>query len=517
MIDDFEGYCTGKSELEKFGVYSFGQITSEISNHEIKTEADLGNRFISIRQTGHFIFGGWGKGIGACVNLNENEDYLNFYLRGNQNSCKDTLKIILQEDDNEDGKFKQSADDEWILNPTLTITKKWTLISFSLKELRDNNEGGDGKFNIGYKSGKLINLIVSFSKKENKKIQYDIDFINFSRGDLSDVKKASEIKKEEIFCCLGAWTNTHESTHFTDIAKKFESHFSQFENKKKIGIIHIFQPLNLSDTLNKDSYFSVEKINEIIYENYIPMITLENRFNGEEKKDKQPNLENIIKGTFDAYFQSIAQIIKKVDGMVLLRILHEFNGDWYPWCIAKNKHQPELFVKSFRHIHELFKRADVQNVKFIWCPNSMSIPQTSWNDIQLAYPGDEYVDYVGMDIYNGAGKSELWKSFLTEGIENYFVLTDYYPSKPIFVCETASRERNPGEKSNRQSKGEWIEQMATTIKKNMPKVCLLSWFNETDSFKINSSNESLQSFYQFIMSDDYFKTGIEYVYYILRE
>nr|MBA3665564.1 hypothetical protein [Bacteroidota bacterium] len=202
---------------------------------------------------------------------------------------------------------------------------------------------------------------------------------------------------------------------------------------------------------------------------------------------------------------------------VLLRILHEFNGDWYPWCTINNDKNPFLVAKAYRYIINIFRENNVNNVKFIWCPNSMSVPQESWNDIMDAYPGNEYVDYVGMDVYNGAGSGKgvsLWRSFRKEGIENYFVLTEKFPDKPLLICETASRERKAGEGG--QTKGEWIKEMGDALKTDMSKIKLLAWFNEKETFKINSSAESQKAFKDFVMKDDYFKSGAKDLSLLLR-
>ena len=127
-----------------------------------------------------------------------------------------------------------------------------------------------------------------------------------------------------------------------------------------------------------------------------------------------------------------------------------------------------------------------------------------------AYPGNEYVDFVGLDIYNGAGKSILWKSFRKEGIENYFILTQQLPDKPLLICETASRERKSNETDFAQNKAEWICQMSDALKSDMSKIRLLSWFNETETFKINSSKETQNAYLNYIIKDDYFKSGAKY-------
>jgi beta-mannanase len=261
----------------------------------------------------------------------------------------------------------------------------------------------------------------------------------------------------------------------------------------------------------------VERINKVIQEGYIPMITLEDHFVNTGAHTRQPNLYSIFEGHFDSFFGYWAHQIKDVKGTVLLRILHEFNGDWYPWCTVNNDKNPELVGRAFRYIHNIFRENHVTNVKFIWCPNSMSVPQESWNYIMDAYPGDEYVDFVGLDIYNGAGSGKgvgVWRSFRKEAIENYFTLTHLKPNKPFLVCETASRERRIGEGG--QDKAEWIRQMTDALKTDMNKVRLLAWFNEKETFKVNSSGSSQGSFQQHVINDPFFRAGTKDFELLLR-
>jgi hypothetical protein len=247
------------------------------------------------------------------------------------------------------------------------------------------------------------------------------------------------------------------------------------------------------------------------------MITLEDHFVNSTGHTRQPNLYSIVEGHFDSYLGYWAHQIKDVQGTVLLRILHEFNGDWYPWCTVKNDRNPYLVAKAFRYIVNIFRQNNVQNVKFIWCPNSMSVPQASWNYIMDAYPGDDYVDFVALDIYNGAGSGEgvdIWRSFRREGIENYFILTQLLPSKPLLVCETASRERRAGEDG--QSKAEWIAETARTLKTDMSRIRLLAWFDEKHTFKAGSSKEALNSFSTNILRDPFFVEGKDRLLQVLK-
>lgn len=534
VIEDFEGLADGSSpsDIKQNGLFTYGNIKSSIVSKKDKQNTYLGDRCIKIDKEGKIAYGGWGKGIGLNIELNPNEDYLNMYVCQPSNNKNNLIKIELQEDDNGNNEYEKELDDSWNYVhkfepkiPSATSPNAqmdWELISIPLNKFKDSNTSGDGIFNINYKKGKLFCLIISFSNPsqlpapsipDNNKQTWYFDFISFSKGSLPTGYGILNFPSAvpEGFCNIGAWSKEGNEAKFSDIATNFEKTFNT-SSDKKLGVIHFFQPFAVDGGHTQNHYPSIERINKIIHQGYIPMITLEDHFVNANPNMKQPNLYSIVEGHFDSFFKEWAREIKQVDGIILLRILHEFNGDWYPWCVVNNDKNPLLLVKAFRHIHDIFKEQKVTNVKFIWCPNSTSFPQENWNYILNAYPGDEYVDCIGLDIYNGAGKDvPVWRSFRKEGIENYFIATQQLSSKPLFICETASRERHNNETKPAQSKAEWIKQMSEALKSDMSKVRLLTWFNEKESFKINSSPESQKAFLNYIIKDDFFKSGTNYI------
>lgn len=515
VVDDFEGFSNGKSDLRSNGVFSFGNIKAAIEIHndqKFLIPDYFGSRYISLKKDSNKDFGGWGKGLCLNIQLDPSVDFFNFYVRL-PDMINRNIKIQLQEDDNDSKVYEKESDDNWVHYHELKSSSlsDWVLVSIPLSKFNDENSGGDGAFNCTYKNGKLLCFIISFendAKDKSELLKADqmisFDFISFSKGPLLD-NKFSE--SSENFCSLGLWSTEGNSARFSEIATGFETIFKS-ESDKKLGIIHFFQPFAVDGGVSQNNYPSVERIDKVLKAGFIPMITLENHFvNLSRSGVKQPNLYNIIEGQCDPFFINWAKQIKNVNGTILLRILHEFNGDWYPWCISKNDNKPELLIKAFRHIHNIFVTENVTNVKFIWCPNSMSVPQEEWNYIMDAYPGDNYVDFVGLDVYNGAGESTTWTSFRKVGIENYFTLTHELPNKPLLICETASRERKSNDNNNVQNKSEWIEQMSKTLKTDMSKIRMISWFNERDYFKINSSFDAQKAFLNYILKDDYYKSG----------
>jgi beta-mannanase len=511
LVEDFEGMSDVASDIKAHGIFAYGNIKANIDS-KMNGRIYSGKRCIHLTKEEKKPYGGWGMGLGLNVPLDVSTDCLNFYLYAND-TC--TIRIELEEDDNGDNVFEKETDDVWIYFQKVEIKNTWQLISIPLNKFVDENKGGDGIFNINYKEGRLFGLIFGFedAARVTATTSWSFDFICFSKWKLQTGKELFDAPVSvSEGCSLGALSEEGKAGNFFEMAAGFEKNF---DTEKKLGVVHFFQPFAVDGSTTPKQYPSVERINKVFAAGYIPMITLEDHYVNANQWARQPNLYSITEGHFDTFISAWARQIKQVKGTVLLRILHEFNGDWYPWCVSKNDKNPEMLVKAYRHIHDIFEQENVTNVRFIWCPNSMSVPQEKWNYIMDAYPGDTYVDFVGLDIYNGAGISFLWRSFRKEAIENYFILTQLLPGKPLLICEVASRERKASEPQAGQTKAEWIEKMSEALKTDFTKVKLISWFNAEAQFKINSSRSAQNAFQKFIMNDDYFFSGTSVMQHLM--
>ena len=518
LVEDFEGFHKSDRDLGKTGFFTFGGLTQEISSDNCTNADYSGARCLKISKNGKGDFGGWGRGISLNIELDQRYDHFNFYVFSEKKNGNVTFRIELQEDDNEDGVYNADHDDSWVTSVTIEAQGGWQLVSIPLSKFHDANKAGDSGFNISYHHGKLSVILFSLENAKSVKsgATWYFDFISFSKGALphgAGIFDAPPAGADD-FAALGAWSGEGNSANFADIASSFENNFSA---NKKLGVVHFFQSFSVQKDASQFHYPSVERINKVIRAGYIPMITLEDHFVNTDPKTVQPNLYSLVEGHFDSFLGYWAHQIKDVEGTVLLRILHEFNGDWYPWCTVKNDNNPYLVAKAFRYIVNIFRENNVTNVKFIWCPNSMSVPQASWNFIMDAYPGDDYVDLVALDVYNGAGNGDgvdIWRTFRKEGIENYFILTDRLPHKPMLICETASRERRMGEGG--QNKAQWIYEMSRAVQTDMSKIRLLAWFDEKQSFKVSSSEEAKKAFNEAVMRSPFFKIGKRELEELLR-
>jgi hypothetical protein len=100
-------------------------------------------------------------------------------------------------------------------------------------------------------------------------------------------------------------------------------------------------------------------------------------------------------GSYNSYFQTLAQnLVAKGHGDSILRLGWEFGGGWYHWHVASTTDAAN-YAAYWRQIVTTMHAA-APNLKFDWNP------VWGWQSVDptLAYPGDAYVDYIGVDVYD---------------------------------------------------------------------------------------------------------------------
>ncbi|WP_239068916.1 glycoside hydrolase family 26 protein, partial [Cellulomonas pakistanensis] len=120
-------------------------------------------------------------------------------------------------------------------------------------------------------------------------------------------------------------------------------------------------------------------------------------------------LPKIIAGDFDAYLTQYAKDIASTGLPLAIRLDHEMNGTWYPWAEQTGSGAPINgnnvgdYVKMWQHVHDIFEANGAnQYVIWVWAPNivnNLSAAHQSTEFLRALYPGDGYVDWVGVSGY----------------------------------------------------------------------------------------------------------------------
>jgi len=263
--------------------------------------------------------------------------------------------------------------------------------------------------------------------------------------------------------------------------------------RKAVAIVMWYQQWGMTDG---SQYLQSEWMNEVRTHGSIPLVTWEpwNPFQGVNQPAYA--LQQIIDGMYDAYILTWAQASIAWGHPYFLRFAHEMNGNWFPWSEQTNGNTAGQFVLAWQHVHNLFTTQSVTNVTWVWCPN---IAYPGSTPLQELYPGDAFVDWVGMDGYNwGSNQGHVWQPFSSVFQQTYQELLSM-TTRPLMIAETASAEQG-GNKAN------WItDAFVSQLPHHFPSVRAVTWFNENKEtdWRIESSPTAQNAFATAIQSSLY--------------
>lgn len=170
----------------------------------------------------------------------------------------------------------------------------------------------------------------------------------------------------------------------------------------------------------------------------------------------------VVQGEYDAIIRRAAVAARSVDQPILIRFGHEMDlADLYPWSNA----DADKYIAMYRHTVRLFRAAGATNVLWVWSP-------AGTEDALRYYPGDAWVDYVGLTVleYSGwetaAGHAEPrdYKDLINEKYQLVITL-----GKPIMIAEAGIDL--PGE-----LKAKSVRRMVE-IMESFPKIRAIVYFN----------------------------------------
>jgi mannan endo-1,4-beta-mannosidase len=138
------------------------------------------------------------------------------------------------------------------------------------------------------------------------------------------------------------------------------------------------------------------------------------------------DLWQIAHGSYDSHIRQYARAVRAFGCPVMLSFGHEMNGWWYSW--GRPDTSPAAFIAAWRRIYDIFRAQHVTNAVWSWDPTHVDRGAASlaseW------FPGNAYVNWVGIDGYLLAGQS-FFDVFHVQ-LRNIRHITN----KPIFLAET---------------------------------------------------------------------------------
>jgi hypothetical protein len=181
-------------------------------------------------------------------------------------------------------------------------------------------------------------------------------------------------------------------------------------------------------------------------------------------------LTAILSGSQNAIIDDFARQARNYGRPFFLRFAHEMNGNWYAWSGASSGGNPQKYIDAWRYVWTRFQAAGATNAVWVWAPNWNSVPDESWNALQNYYPGDAYVDWVGVDFFG-----LMWDDVPVS--QNLDAVYATYSHKPIMIAETAAADCNNRFSGATRTKDQWISELFGLLP-SRPAVRAFFWFND---------------------------------------
>ena len=164
------------------------------------------------------------------------------------------------------------------------------------------------------------------------------------------------------------------------------------------------------------------------------------------------SLQQGATGAYNSYFLQLAKdMVAGGEADSIIRIGWEFNGGWFPW--AANG-QAAAFIAYWQQIVDTMRSVPGQQFTFEWNPN---LGDSGVGTLADYYPGNAYVDYIGLDVYDQAWgyygapgcsgttcQQDQFNTILTEpGGLNWLASFASQQDKPIVLPEWGLGAFNP--------------------------------------------------------------------------
>lgn len=152
-------------------------------------------------------------------------------------------------------------------------------------------------------------------------------------------------------------------------------------------------------------------------------------------------------GAYNKYYVTLARtLVSSGESSAYLRLGYEFDGDWDAWE-ALTPGAEANYAAYFRQIVTAMRSVPGEDFQFVWNPDAEAFT-TSGYSVTAAYPGNAYVNDIGLDIFDQSWVSpqnptNSWTSSYLPALTaaRQFSATQ---GKPIFICEWGVTIRSDG-------------------------------------------------------------------------
>lgn len=190
---------------------------------------------------------------------------------------------------------------------------------------------------------------------------------------------------------------------------------------------------------------------------------------------------------YNAFLDMIAEYANNVDGTILFRPFHENTGSWFWWGAAFCDAATYKSVWKYT-VEYLRDEKGVHNFLYVYGPGSEANDVDEYGE---RYPGDDYVDMVGFDIYNDNPTETNESTWFVDFKKALKIVEDFGTAHGKLIAVTETGIRNEAQKGDNQTallkKGnlhkDWYNALLNAVADSKASYFLL-WanFGEKDGF-----------------------------------
>jgi Glycosyl hydrolase family 26 len=225
----------------------------------------------------------------------------------------------------------------------------------------------------------------------------------------------------------------------------------------------------------------------------------------QEYPERRFTLQRIIDGGFDRPLRGWARAAQDTNIPLLLSFGAEVNDEWGPWNARWNgagetagygdptyPDGAERFRDAYRHVVTLFRAEGATNVTWFFHADSYP-PHQWWNTLDWYYPGDDYVDWLGISGYGSLTANGPVVNFAAKlDASGVYPLLTRLSRRPMAVVEIGVVDGPAGVKP------EWIRRAFAALRSGRyPRIRGAVWWDWSDGAidtRIDSSPAALAAF-----------------------
>ncbi len=187
-------------------------------------------------------------------------------------------------------------------------------------------------------------------------------------------------------------------------------------------------------------------------------------------------LEKIRTGAFDRDLRAWMSAARRFATPVLAEYGVEANGWWFPWNGLYNREGGSYddsvlrFREAYRRIVRIAREERAWNVRWVFHIDPWDDPVQPWNRFENYYPGDEWIDWVGVSVYGRQVPKDKVALTFRQQMDWVYGRLRILTRKPVLVCEFGNI-RDPIQAG-------WARAaLADLVARRWPAVIGFSWWN----------------------------------------